>query len=155
MKKLETFSVMILALVMASCEANDKQPSAAVKAAFEKKFASATDVEWEMETDTEWEAEFELDGNDYSANFSAEGVWMETEHEIEEAEVPAAVKNAIDSAFAGYMIEAIEMTESPTGTAYEFVLEKGLSDMEVVISPAGKVLKTETIKEGDVDDDGE
>ncbi|WP_339793711.1 PepSY-like domain-containing protein [uncultured Imperialibacter sp.] len=155
MKKLKTFSVMILALVMASCEANDKQPSAAVKTAFEKKFASAADVEWEMETDTEWEAEFELDGNDYSANFSTEGVWMETEHEIEEAEVPAAVKNALDSAFAGYMIEAIEMTESPTGTAYEFVLEKGVLDMEVVISPVGEILKTETIKEGDMDDDGE
>jgi hypothetical protein len=155
MKKLKISSVMILALAMLSCEANNKQPSAAVKAAFEKKFVSATDVEWEMETDTEWEAEFELDGNDYSANFSVEGVWMETEYEIDEADVPTAVKAALESYFAGYMIEEVEVTETVTGKAYEFALEKGVTDLEVVISPRGEVLKNEIIREGEVDDDGE
>jgi hypothetical protein len=155
MKKLKTFSVMILALAMVSCEANDKQPSAAVKAAFEKKFVSATDVEWEMETDTEWEAEFELDGNDYSANFSVEGVWMETEYEIDEADMPTAVRATLDSSFAGYLMEEAEVIETVNGKAYEFALEKGVMDMEVVISPTGEVLKNETIKEGEVDDDGE
>ncbi|MEQ8415819.1 MAG: PepSY-like domain-containing protein [Imperialibacter sp.] len=155
MRNLKNLPVLILSLLMVACSPSNKKTPTTVKTAFEKRFSKATDVEWSMENETEWEAEFELGGKEYSANFSVEGVWMETEHEIEEAEVPVRVKNTLDSAFAGYMIEAIEMTESPTGAAYEFLLEKGLSDIEVVISSVGKVVKTEVIKEDGMDDDGQ
>jgi hypothetical protein len=53
------------------------------------------------------------------------------------------------------MIEEVEVTETVTGKAYEFALEKGVTDLEVVISPRGEVLKNEIIREGEVDDDGE
>lgn len=47
---------------------------------------------------------------------------METEYEIDVAEVPSKVKSTLDSAFTGYEIEGAEVTESASGKAYEFAL---------------------------------
>ena len=46
-----------------------------------------------------------------------------------------------------------KISETTEGTVYEFELEKGKSDMEVAISPEGKVIKKEAKEEGDEDND--
>jgi len=142
--------VMLLISTMAftACGQKENVP-AKVKTAFEQKFPHATNISWDKENATEWEAEFKMDGKEYSANFDANGNWKETEYEISKSEIPAAVKATLDKDFKGYKIEEAEISETSAGTVYEFQLEKGNTEMEVAISPNGKLIKKEAKEEGD------
>jgi uncharacterized membrane protein YkoI len=111
-------------------------------------------VKWDKENDQEWEAEFKMNGTEYSANFDMDGKWMETEHEIDKKELPAAVQQTLDTDFAGYKIEEAEISETDQAKVYEFELEKDEIEMEVVISPTGEVVKKMKKSEDD-DESGE
>jgi len=150
-------SMAVLAISTAACGQHGKGAKApeAVTTAFSKKFPKAEEVKWDKENATEWEAEFELDEMEYSANFSSDGKWLETEHEIKMSEVPAAVKKTLDSEFAGYDIEEAEISEKADGMLYEFELEKGESDLEVAINASGEVVKKEVLKEDGKDEEDE
>jgi ribosome-associated toxin RatA of RatAB toxin-antitoxin module len=142
-------SVMILSQAYAQTKTNVSEN---VKSAFSQKFPAAKKVKWDKESETEWEAEFKINGEEYSANFTSNGTWKETEHEIEESAIPAAVKQTLDSEFAGYDIEEAEISETVQGKVYEFALEKDEIDLEVAISPDGKVVKKEIKKEENEND---
>lgn len=143
---------MILAVFSFSACGQNKDVPAKTKTAFEQKFPDAQKVKWDKENETEWEAEFKMNGKEYSANFSADGKWIETEYEIEKSEIPHAVKQTLDKEFAGYDIEEAEISETTDGKVYEFALEKGETEMEVAISPDGIVVKKEVKKEDDEED---
>jgi uncharacterized membrane protein YkoI len=128
-------------------EKGKASPPEKVKTSFAKKFPKAEKVKWEQENATEWEAEFKLAGAEYSANFNNDGTWIETEHEIKQSEIPAAVKKTLDTEFAGYKVEEYEMVETAKGTFYEFELEKGKEEIEVLIDANGKVVKKEASNE--------
>ncbi|MCF8462169.1 MAG: PepSY-like domain-containing protein [Flavobacteriales bacterium] len=149
MKKSMVIALAMAAISTAACGQKKESEIApkAVEASFQKKFPNAQKVKWEKENDSEWEAEFKLDGKEYSANFSADGTWKETEHEIAKSEIPAAVQNALNTEFAGYKIEESEISETAEGTVYEFELEKGESDLEVTVDANGKILKKEVEEE--------
>ena len=112
-----------------------------MKKAFAQKFPTAKAVKWDKESDTEWEAEFKLNGVEYSANFTTDGILKETEHEIETSMIPMMVKQTLDKEFASYKIEEAFLSETQEGQFYEFDLKKGKDEMEVVISPDGKDVK--------------
>ncbi|MFT6503234.1 MAG: putative lipoprotein NlpE involved in copper resistance [Crocinitomicaceae bacterium] len=149
MKKKITTMVLLVGLGIVSCaqETSSETPTK-VEDAFNAKFPKAKHVEWEKENDTEWEAEFKLNGTDYSANFSDEGVWKETEHGIKIKQLPEAIQNTLSSEFSEYKIEEAEMVESPDFSGYEVEIEKGEESMEVVFDQAGKIIKKK-IKEED------
>lgn len=135
--------LMIMAVVsLSACGQNNVVP-AKVKTALEQKFPNAQKVKWNKENETEWEAEFKLNGEEYSANYSTDGIWKETEHEIENSAIPANVKQSLDTEFSGYKIEEAEISETANGSVYEFAVEKDETTMEVAISPDGKVVKKE------------
>ncbi len=140
----------VLALSQACAQTNAPTE---VTTAFSQKFPTAKKVTWDKENETEWEAEFKVDGKEFSANFTSEGIWKETEYEISEAEIPAAVKQTLNSEFADYKIEESEVSETVAGKVYEFALEKGESELEVGIAPDGKVMKKEVKNEDEEDKD--
>ena len=109
-----------------------------VKKAFAQKFPTAKSVKWSKESDTEWEAEFKLNGVKYSANFTTNGILKETQHEIETSMIPMMIKQTLDKEFASYKIEEAVLSETQEGQFYEFDLEKGKDELEVVISPDGR-----------------
>jgi len=131
------------------------QPPEATTAAFQKKFPTATSVQWEQEADGIYEADFKANGKKMSAAFSAAGIWLETETDIKTKSLPEAVRAAIAKAFSGYEIEEAERVETPEGVAYEVKLEKEAdgkeTELEVLFAEDGKLLKQE--QEGDDDDD--
>lgn len=150
MNTLKLFVVAFVAMSIGAC-ANMQNVPDKVSKAFSQKFPNAQKVKWDKENNTEWEAEFKLNGEEYSANFSTDGVWKETEHEIEQSAIPVNVKQILDTEFAGYDIEEAEISETAEGTLYEFELEKGESNIEVAISPEGKVVKKEVKEEDEKD----
>jgi hypothetical protein len=131
----------MLSLCVVACAQNGaKDVPAAVKKAFESKFSEAKKVEWEKEKDSEWEAEFEQNGIEYSANFLADGTWVETEHEIKKEEIPVAVLAKLQLDFEGYKYDEVELSETPNGKFYEMELEKGKEEIEVTFSEEGKLI---------------
>jgi len=136
------FAVSLSILSFTACAQKQTAPENVVKA-FSQKFPDAQKVKWDKENETEWEAEFKFNGEEYSANFSTDGVWKETEHEIEKSEIPANVKQTLDSEFAGYKIEEAEISETAESTVYEFELEKDDQEMELAVFLDGTVKKKE------------
>jgi uncharacterized membrane protein YkoI len=147
-KYIMLFSIGLAALSCDAQKLKDTDVPALVKEAFTKKFSDAKKVSWTKEGESEYEAEFMKNGTEYSANFNAQGNWLETETEIKEASVPQAVRATISKEFPGYKIEEVEMSETAeNGTAYEFELEKKELSYEVLVSKDGKVIKKEEKKE--------
>ncbi len=120
-----------------------------VKDAFQKKFPSVSSVDWEKESATEWEAEFKMNKTKYSANFLEDGTWKETEHEIHEKDIPQNIKNALMTEFPDYEIEEAEISETQEEVFYEFEIEKGKLEMEVVIDKNAKIIKKMEVDEKD------
>ncbi|NOX66308.1 MAG: hypothetical protein GXO85_11105 [Chlorobi bacterium] len=129
-----------------ACAQSENSVPEKVKTAFSQKFPNATKIKWDKESKNAWEAEFKMNGKEYSANFSTEGIWQETEYEIEESEIPDNVKNALKNEFDGYKVKEPEISENKDGKTYEFELKKGESEMEVTINNNGKVIKKENEK---------
>lgn len=124
-----------------------------VKEAFAKKFPAVKKVKWEKESDTEWEGEFKMKGKEFSANFLEDGTWQETEHEIKKKAIPANVKTTLDTEFSGYKIEEAELSETQEGSVYEFELEMGEEELEVVIDTDGKVVSKKIMSEDEENND--
>jgi hypothetical protein len=145
----------ILLISFSACGQSGKDVPAPVKSAFTQKFSGATNVKWGRESDKEWEAEFQMGGKKYSANFDNAGNWMETEYQVTVSELPAVVKATLDKESAGSKIKLSEVTETKDGKAFEFVLNKGENETELVIDNSGKVTKKEQLKEENENDEKE
>ncbi|WP_194852411.1 PepSY-like domain-containing protein [Nonlabens antarcticus] len=145
-------ALVFTAIVEIACATpnKDKVPQV-VKETFMKKFPTAKKVDWEKESETEWEAEFKMNKMEYSANFLEDGTWKETEHEIDISEVPQVVMASLNFNFSGYEIEEAEISETSSGSVYEFEMEKGESELEVAIDDNGKVVRKENLEEEDED----
>ncbi|MDX1828373.1 MAG: PepSY-like domain-containing protein [Lutibacter sp.] len=155
MKKLTfLFTGIILIFTQACAQTSIKVP-AKVKAAFYQKFPNAKKTAWDKENATEWEVEFKLNGEEYSANYTSEGIWKETEHEISKSKLPDAVKSTLDNEFKEFDIDESEVSETAKGVVYEFALENDIKNLEVAISPEGKVIKKEVKKNNDEDRDAD
>lgn len=156
MKKLILVAMSIAIGFGSSCERKEsnKNVPEAVKTAFSQKFTNAEGVEWSQEDDTEWEAEFEMNGKEYSANFSNDGKWKETEYEIKPSELPKAVQLTISQEFSDYEIESAEISKTVDGEVYELAIEIDDEEFEVVIDANGKIIEKKKASEEE-DEDGE
>lgn len=142
------FAALFL-ISIAACGQAGKDVPATVKSTFSQKFPKATKVEWGKENDKEWEAEFIMDGKEYSANFDNTGAWIETEYEISAKEIPSSVKVTLDKESAGYKTAESVVTENKDGKAFEFLLKKGETEIELIIDSNGKVIKKEQAEKED------
>ncbi len=94
-KALFSFALILVAFCAIQAENCKGNPPQAVVTAFQQKFPGVKDVDWDKEKNGEWEAEFEQNGVEMSANFTAAGQWIETETEIKPSELPAPVRTAL------------------------------------------------------------
>jgi hypothetical protein len=114
----------------------------AVKDAFEKRFPTATGVKWEKENAKEYEAGFKLNAVNMSANFTADGSWLETEMEIAVTDLPVAVSSAINKKYAGCSITGADKIENSKGEVfYEADIKTGKRKKEVLYKPDGTSVK--------------
>jgi hypothetical protein len=113
-----------------------------VKAAFAKKFPTATNVKWDKENAHEYEAGFKLDGKNYSANYSTDGVWLETESTVEFASLPEKVQQAFKANFKNAIIHAAAKIEnSKAEIKYEIEYKIGKKTKEVLYGEDGSITK--------------
>ena len=115
MQKMMLLLTICLGAGFAAC-AQKTPPPAAVVAAFNQKFSNIEELKWGKEKNGDWEAEFEQAEVDMSANFSADGKWIETETEIKVADLPAPVKAALKGK---RVKEAARIEKADGATVYE------------------------------------
>jgi len=126
-----------------ACGQNIKNLPVTVKTAFEQKFPGTQKVKWGKETTNEWEAEFIFNGKAYSANYTSDGTWMETEYSVSGSEIPAVVKKTLENEFPGYKLLGSDISETPKGKVYEFDIKTGNIKKEVALNTDGTLVKKE------------
>jgi hypothetical protein len=157
MKKL--LVLLSLAVVLSSChghrknkEKEDKDEKGgkelvvptAVKTAFTKLFAKATDAEWGLEKANEYEVEFVLDKKEMAALFDPNGNLIETETPVLASELPQAVKDSLAKEFPGYMFSETEKTDAKGVVSYEMEVVKAAT---IAFDAKGKLIKNEVKKD--------
>jgi len=134
------WSIIFILVVGSSCLAqkvqeNDVPPQ--VKAAMQKQFPSATKVKWGKE-DTHYEAEFSVDKIEHSAVFDAQGSLVETEVEIEIAQLPVSVLAYVKANYARQKIkEAAKITDANGNVTFEAEIKK----MDLIFDSNGNFVK--------------
>lgn len=137
------------ALALVSC-AQKGDVSQDVKQAFNQKFPNAQKVSWDKENNNEWEAEFRQNGLEYSANYSLDGQWLETESEIESIKVPAQVSQNMAKDYPDARVKEVFKVEREEGIFYEYEFKLNGKTQEVVYNSSGNKVKTH---QSDEDDD--
>ncbi|MBE0651682.1 MAG: PepSY-like domain-containing protein [Bacteroidales bacterium] len=143
MKK-NAFILAALLMTFSFTAFSQSRVPAVVKTAFSKKFPAVKKAHWAMEGKTEWEAEFKMNGKDMSANFDMQGNWKETETTLKDTRLSTPVMETLSSQFPGYTVNDVSYTETPKYSAYEIVIEKGKSKLEVTIDKKGTLIGKES-----------
>lgn len=139
-----------------SCDNDDNEPvpgyvNAVTKAAFDEKYPSAKDVEWETRNDYII-VDFKQDKIEKEAWFDNNGDWYMTETDIPFAQLPEAVKTAFQqSEYAAWKVDDVDMIERKDAeTVYVLEVEQGNNDVDLYYSPDGILVKT--VVDTDADD---
>ncbi len=130
-----------------------KKAPQSVQDAFAEHFPEAKALGWDKESDNEWEVDFKFNGMEYSALFSSDGIWKETEHEIGKNEIPNEVYNSIKSIYPNADIDEVELMESPKGVHYEMELETSGEVLEVILDSSGTILSKKDTEDEDEEND--
>lgn len=131
--------------------AQNKTAPSAVRSAFAKQFPDVVQVLWEKDG-TEWEGDFKLNGVMYSATYSSDGTWKETEHRIRPSAMPEVVQLTLSSEFSEYKLGVAKLKETPEGTFFEIELKGEEGKVTATINADGEVLEQEEEDEFDDED---
>ncbi|SDR77609.1 Putative beta-lactamase-inhibitor-like, PepSY-like [Gillisia sp. Hel1_33_143] len=108
---------------------------------FEKEFVNATDIEWEKQNDL-YKVEFDIARKENEIWYDASGKTIKTEKELNEAELPQAIKSKISTSYSSFKIEDIEMKEEAGKITYEVELKKGWNNEKMLIfDEIGSIIK--------------
>jgi hypothetical protein len=137
--------VLILAAafgsVACSSTINPGDVPSVVQNALIKNFPEARDIDWDLKAGV-YEAEFNIGKTGLEARFNKDGRLLESETDILIGDLPAPVKVALDSQYAGWKIDDISKIEKEKVLSYKIELEKkGSKDLDVVFGADGAVVK--------------
>ncbi len=140
MKKIIFITAVWIYALATSCA--QSTPPAAVTTAFNQKFPNAKDIKWDKENEHEFEAAFDWQGEKYSANFSDNGIWLETESTYTFNQLPEKVQTAFNTSNEGATIKAVAKIETSKGEIkYEVEFKKGIMTVELFYNAEGTELK--------------
>ena len=125
--KTHILTAVIALIVFASCtqKANESNIPKGIIETFNSNFKGSIVESWEKENDGGYEAEFDLNGVETSATFSAEGRLIETEQEIEESALPSPISDYLKINYAGKSIDEVAKITTDEGIVkYEVEIEK-------------------------------
>ncbi len=109
----------------------------AVQAALVKNFPGSSAVRWDKE-DKNYEADFKQNGKTLSAEFTGDGVLLESEVTIKTSELPASVLKYVKEHYKGATIkEAAKITKASGEINYEAEVNK----TDVMFDADGKFIK--------------
>ena len=131
MKKLLFAAAFSAALVLSASDAGAqiRKIPAEVTNGFSEKYPEAGSVEWKDRL-TGFTASFVLDDVNYLANFSNDGEWESTEHEIAQEELPEAVNDGFEkSRYADWQVLSVVHIEF-ADESVQYRVEVGKGDIK-------------------------
>ncbi|MBE9101824.1 PepSY-like domain-containing protein [Vacuolonema iberomarrocanum] len=137
-----SFSVLTATLgvsvIIAGCSGSTSQASVpdAVTQAFNSAYPNVS-PQWEQ-MPYGYEAVFIQDGQEYEAEYSSTGEWLETEYEVEEFQFPQVVLQAVRQQYPNYAITKYEIELTPLGTFYEVEVEGNGQEVELYFDAQGR-----------------
>ena len=145
-------SAMLFVASFAACAADTELPDAAKKA-FQDKYKDVKSYKVKTENDkgkTVYEVEFkDANGVENEVEIAADGTIISEAKDVKPADVPKAVKDALEKAYPGASIKEAKVETEKGATGYELeVKTKDGKKLDVEVSADGSKLKTE-------DDDGD
>lgn len=126
-----------------SSQAQIRKIPAEVTDSFSEKYPDATGVEWKDRL-TGFSASFTLDNINYLASFSNKGEWENTEHEIEQENLPDGVKDGLEkSKYADWEVIKTDLIELPNDEIqYRITVGKGdIKKRNLTFNSKGRLLK--------------
>jgi uncharacterized membrane protein YkoI len=102
---------------------------------------------------TVYEAEWKVDGKEVEVKVAADGKLLEREMEVALKDVPAAARETILKEAAGSKVAEVEKVVAGDRVTYEAEWKADGKEIEITVSPAGKVLGREVEDEDDDEDD--
>ncbi|CAN5358165.1 hypothetical protein BH09PLA1_BH09PLA1_24010 [soil metagenome] len=131
---------------------------AAVQAAVKKVAGDQKLDKLVKETDegkTVYEAEFKVNGAAHSAKISETGEVLEEEMDVQAAELPQPVRDAVSKKFPDGKITRAEMARANGKAMYEIHVQSGKDTHELVVNAAGQVQEEKKSDEDDKDEKDE
>jgi hypothetical protein len=140
-------AVAVISLPACGQKLKEKDVPAAVSSAFKHQFSEAKDVDWEKENGN-YEAEFKNGKTEQSVVFDASGKLLETEVEIKEDALPAAVREYVTKNYKDQKIkEASKITDADGTVRYEAEIH----GKDLLFDSNGNFIKEELEKDSDKD----
>lgn len=139
MKTLRILAAFFFATGVAVAQnVNQTEVPSAVKDAFTKEYAKATNVDWEKDMEN-YKVEFNMDRVDTEVWYNASGTVIKKEQDIAEVKLPQGVRDVIKANYADYRVDDIEKVWQDNATSYDVELEKGNEDKHLTFDATGKV----------------
>ena len=133
----------------------DTMPPAQIQTSFSTKYPNASNVKWYRYTPAKtvepgfWYST--LDANDYYVSFNWNDAdyiawydnenWVYSTTSIDNTEIPANVRNVINTQYPGYIITDVDMERDNKQELYEVKLQKGNERVNIHFNPQGAVVK--------------
>lgn len=114
------------------------QVPAAITKTFKAKFPKTTGLDWEKKGDL-YEADFDVNMIDHKALYDASGKLVALKKDIRKADLPAAVKSAIDTRYKGFRIDDAERVERGGKVYYQVELDGRPNDEKLVFTADGQI----------------
>src|SRR5690606_3632252 len=138
--KILAISILSMGLTCSSLMAQDipaSQVPQAVTNAFTQEYTNPTDVDWEKKKKN-FEVEFEIDGVDHKALYTADGELLMTKRDLRENDVRPAITQKLAADYANYNIDDVDALIVDGVTYYQVELEGTLRDRKLVFSEDGQ-----------------
>ncbi len=135
--------VFSLVIGLGSITAQLRKVPAEVTDAFKEKFPNATKVEWKDKLSA-FQASYEEEGVHYTAKFTSKGEWLQTEKDIEETALPAAVKDGFDkSKFTEWELKSVSRIDNKDNTVQYriFVKKSNVEKKYLYFNEDGRLVK--------------
>jgi len=112
-----------------------------VEKAFQTKYPGENDPDWEIDAHGNYESHFKQEGIKYRADFSPEGLWIETETSIKTKELPKAIQKVIKEKYMIYTIAEVEKVDHHTkGIFYDVEFKQKGKNYDVEFKEDGTII---------------
>ncbi|WP_299156062.1 PepSY-like domain-containing protein [uncultured Christiangramia sp.] len=141
MKSLKIAGLTVLMTLSANAqELNNEDVPLNLKSQFEKEYPNASEIEWEIENGL-INVEFDSEGKEQEIWFDEAGNIIKTEREIDEKELPDAIKSKIKNSYSEFNIDDIEMKKENDKITYEIELKKGWTKKILRFEESGAIIQ--------------
>jgi len=139
---MKTLTLIIMAtgfsIAVSGQDIPQSQVPSPVLNALQSKFSNAKDLEWEMSGDL-YKAEFEIGRNDHDVWIDKSGNIVKHREDFPKAELPAAIRQKIETEFKDYTIDDVDKIETDGKVFYEVDLDSRSGDRDVLFTSDGNI----------------